>query len=103
MIGEAVDDLHPVVAVNDSQKPVTIRASVCRDGECLLEKERQLPANGSVNLGRVPAATEPAFYEISWQGEVSGENHYLAGPRPFDVATCRDGYAAISREVGSAR
>ena len=95
MIGEAETGAHPVVAVNDTPASADLDVRVADGGAALLEGAFTVPANGRLRLGSVPAADSPAFYTIrwTWKGQ-SFRNHYLAGPRPFNLAQCRAWYRA---------
>lgn len=81
-----------VVAVNDTLEPVSCRVAV-RDadsGAVLLETDAAIPANGRLVAGVIPAPPGRALRLLEWT--VAGtpfRNHYLAGPRPFDLAQCR--------------
>ncbi len=93
MLDEAKDAQHEVIAVNDTRGPVTLTASVSVDGKAMLTGGFIIPANGRLSLGRVSASSAAAFYEIEWNcGGQRFCNHYLAGPRPFDLAQCRQWY-----------
>jgi beta-mannosidase len=93
MLDEPEGDMHAVVAVNDTLRDAKIQAAVRCRADCLFNGQAELPANGRKILGRVPASAVPAFYQIEWQGDVpASRNHYLAGPRPFDLEACRRWY-----------
>ena len=86
MVGEPCCGLHPVVAVNDTATPATIDLEIRLEGSTVLTtSQRTIPANGRLELGSLPAPQVFSVFELEWRGpSVFGENHYVAGPRPFD-------------------
>lgn len=93
MLDEAERGTHAVVAVNDTLREAEIQVAVRCGADFLLNSHATLPANGRTIIGKVPVSTVPAFYQIEWHGDVpASRNHYLAGPRPFDLTTCRKWY-----------
>lgn len=107
--GEPVDGRHPVDAVNDTRRPASGRLSL-RDadsGKALFEAEFRVAANGRQTVGFVPSASQPSLWLIDWtvEGGATGRNHYLAGPRPFDLGDYRRwlGLLGIPPEVGPVR
>jgi beta-mannosidase len=96
MVDEPQDGNHQVVAVNDTLLPVEIDATVCSEDVRLLSESVSIPANGRTVVGKVPVAAAPTLYRIDWDlADETFASHYLAGPRPFDVATCRLWYDAL--------
>lgn len=93
MIDEPDSGYHSVVAVNDARRAVEIEYSILAGEDPLLESSTVIPANGKVDLGTVATSAVPALYRVIWHsnGDES-QNHYLAGPRPFDVSSCREWY-----------
>ena len=95
MIGEPDETgRHPLVAVQDSPRPVTghCRVSDADSSVTLAECDFTLqPGGPAVTLATVPKVDRPALWLIEWTlGEgTQGRNHYLAGPRPFDLETYR--------------
>lgn len=86
MVGEADGGRHRLVAVNETARDVGIRARVGNAGVTLHESQRVVPANGRIVLGEIEESREFAVFDLAWSGEgVTGTNHYLAGPRPFDL------------------
>ena len=88
MCQEPIDGFHEVIAVNDTLKPVkgTMKISDADTGKELFKKSFKIESNGKISAGKVPVAKKQAFYIIEW--EIDGKkhmNHYLAGPRPFDL------------------
>ena len=87
MAGEPDEGHHRLVAVNETAADVAIDVNVTQDGASVFSTVANvIPANGRLTLGQLPACSETTLYEIAWHGPgVSGENHYMAGPRPFDL------------------
>lgn len=89
MLDEAMDKRHEAVVVNDTFSPVKLSAAISLDGAKRLTGEFTVPANGRLSLGHVPQTETPVFYLIEWIiGNETFRNHYLAGPRPFDLEQC---------------
>jgi beta-mannosidase len=107
MLDEPVDSFHEVVAVNDTLEPALLSVLILDGDRPLLAGEFTVPANGRLSLGRVSEAPGQTFYSIVWDcGGKSFKNHYLAGPRPFDLAQCRQWYGQeglLSTAEGGAR
>lgn len=81
MIGDAKEDGHPVVIVNDTLKDVEGRFSIedADTGKMLCEKIFRIRANGKLAEGYLPAANTTRMWLIKW--EAAGEkfrNHYFA-------------------------
>jgi len=106
MLDEPVDSFHEVVAVNDTMKAAPLSVLILDGDRPLLAGEFTVPANGRISLGRVPEASAQTIYSIVWDcGGASFSNHYLAGPRPFDLAQCRQWYeqeGLLTAEQGGA-
>jgi beta-mannosidase len=95
MLDEPVGGKQAVVIVNDTLAPVSAQVKVSCAGRELLSATVEVPANDRRDLGAVPASGTAAWYEIEWTANgTAGRNHYLAGPRPFDLPACRAWYAA---------
>lgn len=93
MIDEPQNDKHSIVAVNDTRQPAVAVLTVRSGGKLLFDEETLIPANGKQIVGEIPASPVQAFYDIQWRHEHSeGRNHYLAGPRPFNVEQCQQWY-----------
>ncbi len=96
--GEPADGRHPLVVVNDTLAAVSGRLTV-RDvdsGAELFEGPYFVPANGRAEVGSVATAATPAMWLLEW--DLAGgllRNHYLAGPRPFDLADLRRWLPAV--------
>ncbi len=93
MIGEPANASHAVIAVNDGihrgQLAVTIRDA--DTDAILLQTTVNLEPNcPAIPIGELSASSSPAMWLIQWSfnGNDDG-NHYLAGPRPFDLPTYR--------------
>lgn len=98
MCGEAAQGVHPVVVVNDTLQPVAGELSVRNidSGEVLWSGTFTVEANARSHVAMLAAEEAPAMWEISWQlAQTSGKNHYLAGPRPFSLATFRGWLARL--------
>jgi beta-mannosidase len=95
MLAEPQAGRQEVVAVNDTLHAVEIQATVRCGVRLHSNATAVVPANSVKILGNVAALSERAFYQIEWQHEGSvARNHYLAGPRPFDLAECRSWYVS---------
>jgi beta-mannosidase len=92
MVGEPVEGLHPVVVVNDTLQDAHLALTV-RDldtGRTLLEAGSPVGANDKAVAGRLAVSAKPAIWLLEWNCAGSrGQNHYLAGPRPFRLADYR--------------
>jgi len=104
MIHEPRPGQLEAVAVNGTLRPAEFQVTV-RDGDrVLIQKDVNAPANDRVIVGTIPESTSAAFYRIEWTGTPGpGRNHYLAGPRPFDLRECRDWYesAGLAAQSGN--
>ena len=95
MLDEPEDGAHDVVAVNDTFEPAEIDVVITRDSDVLFEKNAVVPPNAKIKLGIVPGSEKADFYRIVWrENGISYRNHYLAGPRPFEVELCRAWYVS---------
>jgi beta-mannosidase len=86
--GEPVSGIHPVFVVNDTLAPVSGKLTItdADSAKLLLETAFSVDVNGRTTAGQVPVSVKSAFWLISWT--VNGrtfDNHYLAGPRPFNL------------------
>lgn len=104
IVTEAAQGVHRPVVVNDTSRPVsgvvTIRDG--ESGEVLLHADFCCAAGEPARLPGIPAPAAPALWisetRLSGDAEV-GRNHYIAGPRPFELPRFRRwlkllGYAA---------
>jgi len=95
MVAEPERGAHRIVAVNDTRREVRLEAEIRTSRGVVFQGRGVIPPNGWTVLGTVAASPAPDFYRIEWRdGASAGRNHYLAGPRPFDLNTCRDWYRA---------
>lgn len=88
MIGDAVNGLHPIVAVNDTReaKQGTLTVKDADSGEVLYNGSFNVPANGKVTAGYISAQPKQAMWLIDYT--VDGKtyhNHYMAGEAPFKL------------------
>ncbi|MCC7491065.1 MAG: hypothetical protein IT204_01880 [Fimbriimonadaceae bacterium] len=89
LLAEPVAGRQELRAVNQTRGAVAGQFAV-RDldsAELLLAGRFELPAHGHRTLGSVAESAVRAMRWIEWQldGGGTGCNHYLAGPRPFDL------------------
>ncbi len=106
MLDEPEGGWHAVVAVNDTLREVRIQVTVGCGAADLFRTSATLAPNSRTTLGRVPQSEAPAFYRIVWEGDgARSRNHYLAGPRPFDLETCRKWYESegLGADVAGSR
>ncbi|MEZ5277829.1 MAG: hypothetical protein R3F07_15720 [Opitutaceae bacterium] len=94
MFDEPAAGAQAVVAVNDTLRPAPLEFTI-RDGDAVvLSGSASIESNGRKVLGRVPACAHRQWIEIEYRtGGRVFRNHYLAGPRPFEVKTLRAWYA----------
>ncbi|NQZ69458.1 MAG: glycoside hydrolase family 2 [Lentisphaeria bacterium] len=89
MVDEAENGRHKVIAVNDTLRDAKIDVFIesVEESNTLLTKTLTVPANGRVEVGEVPHSPICDMYLLKWQihGASAGHNHYLAGPRPFNL------------------
>lgn len=88
MCGEPESGHHPLVVVNDTLTEAKGHAAV-RDldtGKVLFDADFRVDRNGRAVVGTLPQADKPAMWLIEWNvGGQRYRNHYLAGPRPFNL------------------
>lgn len=81
MMGDAKDNGHPVVIVNDTLKEVEGHFSI-KDADThqvLLNKSFRVDKNGKLVEGFLPTSKEPALWLIEWSvGAATYSNHYFA-------------------------
>lgn len=91
MMSESKNGKHELRLVNDSVKDKNITVTV-RDlkngGKTVLTTKAVATAEASVSIATVEDDGEQHFYLISWEGDVSGTNHYMAGKITFDFKEC---------------
>lgn len=96
MVDEAVDGMHGVVAVNDTRETASLSFTITHGKTLLLEADLELTANGRAVAGQIPASPDPACWILN--GKAGGSplmNHYLAGPAPLNLETCREWYSKL--------
>ena len=89
MIGDAVNGLHPIVAVNDTReaKKGTVTVKDADSGEILYNGSFNVPANGKVTAGYISAQDKQAMWLIDYTVEgKTYHNHYMAGEAPFKLS-----------------
>jgi beta-mannosidase len=81
---------HELVVVNDTLAPASgqVRIRHADSGAELLAAPFAVEANGLVTVGTVPASPIPAMWLIDWtlSDGRPGRSHYLAGPKPMELA-----------------
>jgi beta-mannosidase len=79
---------HRVIGVNDTREEANVKLIV-RDAEFgtnVLEGEGVVAANEKASLGTVPRTRTSTCYLIEYTiGDTTYRNHYIAGPRPYDL------------------
>ena len=99
MLGEPHDGCHDIIITNDTLSPIEASAKVSNGSDVLFEEKVTVSSNGCSKIGKVSVSEEAAFYVIEWTvGEQGHVNHYLAGPRPFDVARYREWYGSVAAD-----
>lgn len=91
-----------VWACNDALTPHagTLTIDDLATGARLLTTDFDAPANASTPLTTLPASTTATVWHLRWEtGDLTATNHYLAGPRPFDLATVAAWLAAAGLAV----
>jgi beta-mannosidase len=89
MMDEPESWYQKVVIANDTRLDKTIHCQI-RDidtGDMVFAGTYTAAADKSTVVGQVPyVRNKQRFFVISWQGDATGQNHYLAGQPPFDQA-----------------
>lgn len=92
-----------LVACNDRREALAVDY-VVRDalaGQDLVSGQGVAAGDATTILARVPASSVGRFYAIEWRSALgAGRNHYVAGPRPFDLAWYREGLRRAGLECG---
>ena len=81
MIGDARENGHPVVIVNDTLKEVEGHFTIkdADSDQVLLKKNFKVGKNGKLAEGSLPATEEPKLWLIEWKvGAKKYTNHYFA-------------------------
>ena len=93
MITDAVDGSHPIVAVNDTRKPVKCKITVrdASSGKTVWKGTAKLGANGREELARLdrPKGQGIWLIEYSVDSGATSRNHYLYGEPPFKLEEYR--------------
>ncbi len=99
LCGEPRDGQHELVVVNDLRQPVKgkLRAWQSSTSATLWEGDFEVEANGRGTLATLPQSATPALWILAWTLEdgTTGWNHFLAGPRPFDLAWHRAAWKGV--------
>ena len=89
MLDEPESWVQKVVIANDTRYDKAVKCQIkdIDTGEVIFEGEFIAYADKSTVVGQVPyIRNKQRFFVITWQGDVCGHNHYLAGQPPFDFA-----------------
>lgn len=90
MMGEPDSWMQNIVVANDTRWDKVIKCEIkdIDTGDIVFEAEVTAQADKSTVIGKVPyVRNKQRFFVISWKGDASGYNHYLAGQPPFDFET----------------
>jgi beta-mannosidase len=99
MLAEETEGFHQIIAVNDTLASQAMTVKISLNGEACFESEVSIPINGREILGKVPCSAECACYSIEWMmHETKYRNHYVSGPRPYDLQRCLGFYQ--KEEIG---
>ena len=84
-------DDHSVWAVNDAREPVrgTVRLTDVASGDLVTESAFEIPANGKLDLGRVPFSGQGCLRIDARFGDREFRSHFLYGEPPFSLAQVR--------------
>ena len=92
IVCEPRDGRHEVVVVNDTPRPAEGRVTV-RDadtGTTLFKGDYCVDANGKTIAGNLSPVSVPSMWLITYTvGDRTLRNHYLTGPRPFNLRDYR--------------
>jgi beta-mannosidase len=89
IVGEPVDGVHDVFAVNDTLSPAKGHVQIhdANTGAVVLDSDFSVPANGRCVVGNVKQATKQTMWLITGNSSsMPMRNHYLSGPRPFKLS-----------------
>ena len=86
-----VTDDHSVWAVNDARTPVPgeVRLTDAESGKVLMERSFEIPANGKLDLGRVPFSGQGCIRIAARLGGRDFRSHFLYGDAPFSLPRVR--------------
>jgi beta-mannosidase len=99
MVGDAKNNLHPVVAVNDTreEKSGTVLVKDADTGETIFSGSFIIPVNGKVLVGNIPQTNKQAMWLIDYTiGKEKFTNHYLAGVAPFKLEDYQRWYKQLN-------
>jgi beta-mannosidase len=102
MVAEPKNGRHQIIVVNDTLSDVVIDLEVrsIEQSAELLRHALTVPANGRAEVGDVPVSSSADLYQLTWRDADSvGRNHYLAGPRPFDLEQYTRWVAQLALEM----
>ena len=88
MIGDAVEEKNPIIAVNDTreEKSGNVVVTDAAGGKILFSSSFVIPANGKVEIGHIPISEGQAMWLINYTiGNEKLTNHYLSGKAPFKL------------------
>lgn len=92
MLDEPDNWVQKVIISNDtrSDKTISCKAIDIDSGEAIFEGTFIAYADQSTVVGQIPyVRNRQRFFTIRWEGDACGQNHYLAGQPPFELATYR--------------
>ena len=104
MVDEAENEQRKVIAVNDtlSDAKIDVAIRVIGQPDTLLKHTLTAPANGRAEVGEVPTSLVCALYLLNWRTNAStGRNHYLAGPRLFNLEQYTQWIPQLELEEGT--
>jgi beta-mannosidase len=98
---EPEDGKHLLIVVNDTRRSATGHISVhdADSNRLLFEVHFEVEANGKTMVGSIPQSAQHALWLIRWTTAdgTSYRNHYLAGPRPFNLEDYRRWLATLGQ------
>jgi beta-mannosidase len=86
-INDAVDGFYPLVAVNDTRKPVNGKVTVTdvKSGKVYYQGDFFIDVNGKTIISHIPEIQGQGMLLIKYEVDGKSElNHYLYGQPPFD-------------------
>jgi beta-mannosidase len=89
---EPSNDLHAIIAVNDSLAPANghVRIMDADSGQLLLDSDFAVQANGYAKIGSVVQSFRKRMWLIDFIiNDTPMRNHYLCGPRPYGLSDYR--------------
>jgi beta-mannosidase len=88
-INDAVDGFYPLVAVNDTRKPVNGKVTVTdvKSGKVYYQGDFFIDVNGKTIISHIPEIQGQGMLLIKYEVDGKSElNHYLYGQPPFDFS-----------------